>query len=94
MHTGGQDACACANEAQDDELADEESVGSRRRVRNGGARLYTISRSGRVVALSARTGRVLWTHNLSSLGYSTPAIANGRLLMRNANEMACFNLAE
>ena len=33
-----------------------------------GRRLFTIARSGRVVALNARNGRVLWTRRLPALG--------------------------
>ena len=40
-----------------------------------GTRLFTLSRSGKVVALEATNGDVLWTHNLSTTGYSTPAIS-------------------
>jgi outer membrane protein assembly factor BamB len=29
--------------------------------------------------VSARTGRVLWTHNLNTTGYTTPAVAYGRV---------------
>lgn len=46
-----------------------------------GRRLYTIARSGKIVALSAASGRVLWTRNLHSLGYSTPAVAGGRIFV-------------
>ena len=44
-----------------------------------GARLYTTSRAGKVVAFSARTGRVIWTQQMGPLGYATPAIAYGRV---------------
>jgi outer membrane protein assembly factor BamB len=46
-----------------------------------GRRLYTIARSGKLVALDARSGRVAWTHQLPALGYATPAIAHGRLFL-------------
>src|SRR5215210_8352602 len=46
-----------------------------------GARVYSIARSGKVVALSASTGRVVWTQDVHSLGYSTPAIARGRVFV-------------
>jgi outer membrane protein assembly factor BamB len=46
-----------------------------------GPRVYTTSRTGKVVAFSARSGRILWTHNMGSLAYSTPAIANGRIFV-------------
>ena len=39
-----------------------------------GVRLYTIARSGKVIALSARTGQILWTRGVNTLGYSTPAV--------------------
>src|SRR4051812_26021932 len=46
-----------------------------------GKRLFTISRDGKVVALSAVSGRRLWTHDLNTTGYSTPAIAHGRVFI-------------
>jgi outer membrane protein assembly factor BamB len=42
-----------------------------------GARLYSVARSGKVVALDARSGRLLWTARVGGLGYTTPAIARG-----------------
>jgi len=44
-----------------------------------GTRLYTIARSGKVVALSAKDGAVLWTAHVDSLGYSTPAVDRDRV---------------
>jgi outer membrane protein assembly factor BamB len=44
-----------------------------------GPRVFTTARTGKVVAFSGRTGRVLWTYNMGALAYSTPAIANGRV---------------
>jgi outer membrane protein assembly factor BamB len=46
-----------------------------------GARVYTIARSGRVVTLSARTGKVLWSRRVNTLGYSTPAIGRDRIFV-------------
>jgi outer membrane protein assembly factor BamB len=46
-----------------------------------GRRLFTIARSGRVVALNARNGRVLWTRRLPAWGYSTPAVAFGKIFV-------------
>jgi outer membrane protein assembly factor BamB len=46
-----------------------------------GARVYSVARSGKVVALSAANGRIVWTQNVHSLGYSTPAIAGGRVFV-------------
>ena len=46
-----------------------------------GTRLYTIARSGKIVALSVRTGDVLWTRRLRGLGYSTPAVAGSRIFV-------------
>ena len=46
-----------------------------------GVRLFTVSRSGKVVALDARTGDVLWTDQINTLGYSTPAIARDRVFV-------------
>jgi outer membrane protein assembly factor BamB len=50
-----------------------------------GRRLFTIARSGKVVALSARSGRILWTKRLRTLGYSTPAVAYGRIFVGDFN---------
>ncbi len=50
-----------------------------------GKRLYTISRDGKVVAMSAVSGRRLWTHDLNTDGYSTPAIAHGRVFIGDFN---------
>jgi outer membrane protein assembly factor BamB len=44
-----------------------------------GPRLYTTSRTAKVVAFSGRTGRVLWTYQMGGLGYATPAIAHGHV---------------
>ena len=46
-----------------------------------GRRVFSIARSGKIYALSAASGRVLWTAHVNSLGYSTPAIANGRVFI-------------
>jgi outer membrane protein assembly factor BamB len=46
-----------------------------------GRRLYTISRSGQIVALDARNGRVLWTHSVGGWGYATPAVTPKRILI-------------
>jgi outer membrane protein assembly factor BamB len=46
-----------------------------------GRGVYTVSRSGGVIALSAQSGRVLWRHDVGRLGYSTPAIAYGRIFV-------------
>ena len=42
-----------------------------------GRRLFTVARTGKVVALSAWTGKVLWTYHMGDLAYSTPALADG-----------------
>ncbi len=42
-------------------------------------RLYVVENEGRVLALSARTGRKLWRRNLGKLAASTPSYAEGRL---------------
>lgn len=44
-----------------------------------GKRLFTISRSGGVYALSASNGHVVWRSSVNSWGYSTPAVARGRV---------------
>lgn len=46
-----------------------------------GRRLFTIARSGRVIALAAWNGRALWSHKLRAWGYSTPAVAHGRVFV-------------
>jgi eukaryotic-like serine/threonine-protein kinase len=46
-----------------------------------GSRLYTVARSGKVVALDASSGRIVWTQSTGALTYSTPAIANGRIFV-------------
>ena len=46
-----------------------------------GQRLYTTSRAGKIVALSARSGNIVWTYSMGSLGYATPAIADGRIFV-------------
>jgi outer membrane protein assembly factor BamB len=50
-----------------------------------GERLYTIARSGRIVTLDADTGRVLWTDDVNSLGYSTPAVGRDRIFVGDFN---------
>ncbi len=50
-----------------------------------GTRLYTISRAGKVVAVRVSDGSVVWTHNLNTTGYSTPAIANGIVYVGDFN---------
>ena len=49
-------------------------------VSTDGRRLFTISRSGGIYALSASNGRILWRSSVNSWGYSTPAVAHGRVL--------------
>ena len=44
-----------------------------------GKRLFTISRSGGVYALSASDGHVVWRSSVNSWGYATPAVAHGRV---------------
>ena len=46
-----------------------------------GTRLYTLARSGKVVALSVDDGEVLWTREIGSLGYTTPALAADRIFV-------------
>jgi outer membrane protein assembly factor BamB len=50
-----------------------------------GKRLYTISRAGKVVAVRVSDGSVVWTHDLNTTGYSTPAIANGVIYVGDFN---------
>ena len=44
-----------------------------------GARLYSLSRAGTVYALDASSGRVVWQAGVGGLGYTTPAVAEGRV---------------
>jgi eukaryotic-like serine/threonine-protein kinase len=46
-----------------------------------GERLYSVARSGRVVALNASNGDVVWTGRVGGLGYTTPAVAGGRVFV-------------
>jgi outer membrane protein assembly factor BamB len=46
-----------------------------------GERLYTLARSGKVVAVDARNGDVVWTGGVGGLGYTTPAVTNGRVFV-------------
>jgi outer membrane protein assembly factor BamB len=50
-----------------------------------GRRLYTIARSGKIVALNATTGNVIWTDSVNSLGYSTPAVGTDRIFVGDFN---------
>ena len=50
-----------------------------------GERLYTIARSGKIVTLDASSGRILWTDNVNSLGYSTPAVGRDRIFVGDFN---------
>jgi outer membrane protein assembly factor BamB len=45
-----------------------------------GQRLYSVARSGKVIALDASSGHVVWTAGVGGLGYTTPAVADGRVL--------------
>ncbi len=44
-----------------------------------GERLYSVSRAGTVYAVDASNGRVVWTAGVGGLGYTTPAVAEGRV---------------
>lgn len=44
-----------------------------------GRRLYSLARSGKVVALDVRDGSVSWTARVGGLGYTTPAVSQGRV---------------
>ncbi len=46
-----------------------------------GRRLYTVARSGKVVALDARDGDIVWTGRVGGLGYTTPAVADGKVFV-------------
>jgi outer membrane protein assembly factor BamB len=50
-----------------------------------GQRLFTISRSGRIVALDASSGKIIWTDSVNSLGYSTPAVGRDRIFVGDFN---------
>ncbi|MDX6412055.1 MAG: hypothetical protein QOE91_1571, partial [Gaiellaceae bacterium] len=43
--------------------------------------VFALARSGRLVALRARDGAVMWTRRLGTLEYSTPAVSQGRLFV-------------
>jgi outer membrane protein assembly factor BamB len=59
-----------------------------------GRRLFTIARSGKVVALRASNGEVLWTHELNTTGYSTPAIAGNRVFVGDfRGTLHCYRAA-
>lgn len=44
-----------------------------------GQRLYTLARSGKVVALDLADGEVVWTARQGGYGYTTPAVVAGRV---------------
>jgi len=44
-----------------------------------GSRIYSVARSGKVVALDASDGRIVWTAEVGGLGYTTPAVSEGRV---------------
>jgi outer membrane protein assembly factor BamB len=46
-----------------------------------GRRLFTISRSGKIVAVDARNGRIVWTHDIGGWGYGTPAVTHTRVFV-------------
>jgi outer membrane protein assembly factor BamB len=46
-----------------------------------GSRLYTLARTGKVVAVDASNGRIVWTAHVGGLGYPTPAVADGRVFV-------------
>ena len=50
-----------------------------------GERLYTIARSGKIVDARRVVGRVLWTDDVNSLGYSTPAVGSDRIFVGDFN---------
>src|SRR5262249_10327576 len=81
----------CSRYIQRDFLRDASFYAS---ASTDGLRLFTISRSGLVVALRASNGQTLWTHDLSTTGYSTPAVAHGRVFLGDFNGMArAYNAA-
>ena len=52
-------------------------------------RLFVAENNGRVVALSARTGRRLWKRDLGALAASTPTYDKGRLYVTILCQTAC-----
>jgi outer membrane protein assembly factor BamB len=44
-----------------------------------GERIYAVARTGKVVALSARSGDVAWTQHMGALSYATAAVSEGRV---------------
>jgi hypothetical protein len=60
-----------------------------------GKRLYTISRAGKVVAVRVSDGSTVWSHELNTTGYSTPAIANGRIYVGDFNGLIhCYRATD
>ena len=43
--------------------------------------MYSVARSGRVVALDASNGSTVWTGSVGGLGYTTPAVGRGRVFV-------------
>jgi outer membrane protein assembly factor BamB len=52
-------------------------------------RLFVVENNGRVVALSARTGRKLWQRDLGALAASTPTYEKGRLYVTILCQKKC-----
>jgi outer membrane protein assembly factor BamB len=52
-------------------------------------RLYVVENLGRVLAISTRTGKTLWTRDLGRLAASTPAYDDGRLYVTVLCKDAC-----
>jgi putative inorganic carbon (HCO3(-)) transporter len=56
-----------------------------------GRRIFTVSRSGKVLALAVSSGRILWTYNLGETAYGTPSIADGRVFVADlAGDLHAF----
>jgi len=46
-----------------------------------GRRLFTVARTGRLLALNARTGDTVWTYHTGALTYGTPSVASERVFV-------------
>ena len=46
-----------------------------------GRRVFAVARSGAVYAMNARNGARIWTGRVGSLGYTTPAVGAGRVIV-------------
>lgn len=50
-----------------------------------GERLYIVDNSANLIAIDVNTGRVLWKHNLGTVGKASPVLADGKLYVLETN---------